>query len=166
MNATAHRHDLSRNELLVRAGALFGLAVFALGSRLINPETLGWLPFRTSCGAATGLPCLFCGMTRALHHLCKGDFAQALYFNWLAFPIAVVALVFAAKMVVELLLMRKMQMNVPPVGFTPRVAALGGVGLFALWLLQVSLAVSLDKRELLNSKGILYRALQELHFTL
>ena len=45
---------------------------------------------RTSCGAITGLPYLFCGMTRSLHLLLRCDFSGALYFNWLALPLAIV----------------------------------------------------------------------------
>src|SRR5207253_10731737 len=55
--------------------------------RCIDPVVAGsWLLFHPSCGAITGLPCIFCGMTRALHLLVNGDFIGAIYFNWLAFP--------------------------------------------------------------------------------
>jgi hypothetical protein len=39
----------------------------------------------------TGLPCPFCGGTRATHALLRGDFPLALYYNAVAFPVAAVA---------------------------------------------------------------------------
>jgi hypothetical protein len=55
---------------------------------LINPVSASaWVPFPTSCGAVTGLPCIFCGMTRALHYLLHGDVARAAYYNWLSIPL-------------------------------------------------------------------------------
>src|SRR5438309_7415742 len=74
-----------------RLGPRFAFIVSAstalLLLRCIDPVLAGsWLPFQPSCGAITGLPCIFCGMTRALHLLLNGDFIGAIYFNWLAFP--------------------------------------------------------------------------------
>src|SRR5438876_3621992 len=74
-----------------RLGPRFAFIVSASAAllllRCIDPVVAGsWLLFHPSCGAITGLPCIFCGMTRALHLLLNGDFGGALYFNWLAFP--------------------------------------------------------------------------------
>src|SRR5256886_2837558 len=64
----------------------------------VDPVMAGsWAPVRTSCGVITGLPCIFCGMTRALHLLLNGDFGGALYFNWLAFPFLGVGARFIAR---------------------------------------------------------------------
>ncbi len=158
MSAAANRHDLSPNELLVRAAVLLFLGLLGIGLRLIHPETLAWVPFPTSCGAATGLPCIFCGMTRALHHLLNGEFEQALYFNWLAFPFAASTMFAAFRFGAELIERRHIPLPLPApaLRLNPRTVAGGAAVLFALWILQVSLAISQHKRELLNPNGALY----------
>lgn len=150
------RIHLSNRHLVVRAFGLLTVVLGVAGLRLVNPEMLSWLPFRTSCGAASGLPCIFCGTTRALHYLLNGELAQALYFNWLALPLASLALLFAAGTAAELILRRRLRLRLPSFRFTPRVAALSSAALLAIWVFQVSLAVSLHKRELLNPNGVLY----------
>ena len=75
----------------MRAGFLTGMAGLILGFRAIDPASLSGLPLRMSCGAVTGLPCIFCGTTRALHHLLLGHFARALYFNWLSLRLVAAA---------------------------------------------------------------------------
>lgn len=166
MNAHPIKGRLSQTQAFSRTAVLAALISGAFALRAINPSSFSWFPLRTSCGAVTGLPCIFCGMTRALHHLLNGNVSEALYFNWIVFPIAAIALAFAAKIAAELFFMRKMQLAFPSIRFTPRVAALGAACLLALWFLQVSLAVTLHKRELLNPNGILYKASHELHFGL
>jgi hypothetical protein len=115
-----------------------------------------WFPFATSCGAVTGLPCIFCGTTRGLHHLLHGEFGRALYFNWLAFPLLAGALALFLVHALELLLGRNVRARVPRIGLTR--LSLGGLfaGLVMLWCLQVYLAVSQHKTELLNPHGPLY----------
>src|SRR5437868_7751101 len=84
-----------------RLGPRFAFIVSASAAllllRCIDPVVAGsWLLFHPSCGAITGLPCIFCGMTRALHLLLNGDFIGAIYFNWLAFPfLGAIILLFA-----------------------------------------------------------------------
>ena len=122
----------------------------------MNPETAAWLPLHTSCGAFTGLPCIFCGTTRAIHHLLNGRFAEAVYFNWLAFPVAAFAFALAVISLLEALLARKVIRLETSFTLTGRSASLGFCALLALWVLQVSLAISLHKHELLNPSGPLY----------
>src|SRR5689334_24721080 len=71
-----------------RRGNLFFLPFSLLILALTNPPSWSaWVPFPTSCGAMTGLPCIFCGMTRALPYLLHGDVARAVYYNWLSIPL-------------------------------------------------------------------------------
>ena len=147
---------LSSAQLRWRAAFLIVGTLGALGLAAIDPASVPAIPFRTSCGAATGLPCIFCGATRALHHLLNGDFAQALYFNWLAFPVAALALAAAGKVAAELIFGCGLPLALPAFRLTPRVAALGAAGIAGLWLFQVALAVTLQKHELLNPDGLLY----------
>jgi Protein of unknown function (DUF2752) len=123
----------------------------------VGPGTLPkWFPFATSCGAFTGLPCIFCGVTRGLHYLLHGEFGRALYFNWLAFPLVAGALALFLVHALELVLDRRLLACMPRVHLTR--ASLGALfaGLILLWCLQVYLAVSRHKTELLNPHGPLY----------
>lgn len=123
----------------------------------VGPGTLPkWLPFATSCGAFTGLPCIFCGVTRGLHHLLHGEFGRALYFNWLAFPLVAGALALFLVHALELVLDRRLLARMPRVRLTRASLGVLFAGLVMLWCLQVYLAVSQHKTELLNPDGPLY----------
>ena len=146
---------LSPNEQRIRAAALFVLpAALWLLRSLPTGGLPSWVPWQTSCGAITGLPCIFCGMTRALHHLLNGDIPRALYFNWLAFPLLATAVLFCLRCVVELCLGRRLRL--PRIPLTRWTVSAALAGLVLLWSLQVYLAVSQHKRELLNPAGPLY----------
>ena len=63
---------------------------------------MGRHPTFLLCGfhAASGLPCLFCGGTRAARAILHGNLREALYFNALAFPaLALVAGAFVVLLV-------------------------------------------------------------------
>jgi hypothetical protein len=157
MNSTTEpARYLSGQEALARVALSAAIALTLLGLRLIDPAKVAWFPLHTSCGAFTGLPCIFCGTTRAMHHLLLGDFARALYFNWIAFPIAALALAVVALCVAELVAQRRLLVARLRLRVTPKTLAWSGGMLAALWILQVSLAVSLHKAELLNPDGLLY----------
>ncbi len=135
--------------------ALLPAALLALA--WVQPGKVpGWFPFATSCGAITGLPCIFCGTTRALHCLLRGEFGRALYFNWLAYPLLAGAIVLLLVNTIELALGRSLLARLP----RPRLTRARGGALAAafvlLWCLQVYLAVSQHKSELLNPRGPLY----------
>ncbi len=135
--------------------ALLPAALAALA--LVEPSSLPqWFPIATSCGAITGLPCIFCGTTRGLHHLLHGEFGRALYYNWLTYPFLVGALTLFLVNALELSLGRNLLLRIPRVRLTR--ASLGGLfaGLILIWCLQVYLAVSQHKAELLNPHGPLY----------
>jgi hypothetical protein len=134
---------------------LLPAALFALA--FLRPGSLPrWIPLPTSCGAVTGLPCIFCGITRAVYHLLHGDFARALYYNWLAYPLVAVALLFASTNAVELLLDRNFLACLPRPRLTRVSLGTLAAGFVLLWCFQVYLAVSQHKTELLNPRGPLY----------
>jgi len=125
--------------------------------RCIDPVVAGsWLPFHPSCCAITGLPCIFCGMTRALHLLLNGDFIGAIYFNWLAFPFLGAIIFLLALFAIEIAKRRVIwKLNVV-LSMTRRRLMVFGLGLLLLWTLQAYLAISQHRHELLNSHGPLY----------
>lgn len=142
--------------ITARLAAIAIVCSAAMFLRFVNPETVSWLAAQKSCGALTGLPCIFCGTTRAVHLLLNGDFARALYFNWLAFPLmaftAAVTMVLAAEAISRRRLLR-VELRV---AVTPGVVATIAATLVALWALQVTLALTLHKDELLNHRAPLY----------
>jgi hypothetical protein len=140
-----------------RVAAVSGSLGILAGLRLIDPEASTWFPLRTSCGAISGLPCLFCGTTRAMHHLLNGEFARAIYFNWLAVPIFFAALTLMLLFTAEAAMGRRVLRYSFSFRLTSRrLAAISGA-IAALWVLQITLAISLHKHELLNPNGPLYR---------
>src|SRR5205085_8570575 len=107
--ANGENTSLSPPQCVRRVIAVAALGTTLLLMRAIDPIIAGaWLPFHPSCGAITGLPCIFCGMTRALHFLLNGDFDRALYFNWLAFPLSAAIICFAVLFTVEIAWQRKL----------------------------------------------------------
>jgi Protein of unknown function (DUF2752) len=125
--------------------------------RCIDPVVAGSrLPFHPSCGAITGLPCIFCGMTRALHLLLNGDFIGAIYFNWLAFPFLGAIIFLLALFAIEIAKRRVIwKLNVV-LSMARRRLMVFGLGLLLLWTLQAYLAVSQHRHDLLNPHGPLY----------
>jgi uncharacterized membrane protein len=95
-------------------------------------------------------------MTRAMHYLLNGEFGRAIYFNWLAIPMLIGAVMMMLVVVAEVALGRCLLKGGVSFRLTSgRVSALA-VTVFGLWVLQVTLAVSLHKHELLNANGPLY----------
>jgi hypothetical protein len=115
-----------------------------------------WFPFATSCGAITGLPCIFCGATRGIHHLLHGNFGLALYYNWLSYPILTGAAVLYLICAYELLIARNLLAQLPRPRLTRGTAGAVAASFLLLWGVQVYLAVSQHKTELLNPGGPLY----------
>ncbi|MDQ6622431.1 MAG: DUF2752 domain-containing protein [Verrucomicrobiota bacterium] len=147
---------LNARALWWRGSAFVGMTSALVALRAIEPGSLAWLPLPISCGAATGLPCIFCGTTRGLHHLLRGEFGRALYFNWLCYPLAAFLCLLGAKLLLEVFLRRRLIAPLPRFSLTPRSVTLALSGVCALWIVQVSLALALHKHELLNPHGPLY----------
>jgi hypothetical protein len=154
---TKSAHVISCDALWLRWGWLASFFGGIVILRSFAPSQLSaWIPFHTSCGAITGLPCLFCGTTRAMHQLLNGNFAAALYYNWLAFPILALALTLSAVFLAELIAGKKLLVIERRIRVSPRTLGFGFAIMLSLWSLQVYLAVSQHKNELLNPSGLLY----------
>ena len=148
---------LDRSGICWRRTNLILLPSALLVLTLLEPDSLSaWLPFPPSCGAVTGLPCIFCGTTRALHYLLRGSFERALYFNWLSFPPLAASVLLLMVNGVELLSNRNFIARLPRVRLTPARCLVFGCCFVLLWVFQVYLALSRRKVELLNSHGPLY----------
>ncbi len=144
-----------------RLGPRFAFIVSASAAllllRCIDPVLAGgWLPFQPSCGAITGLPCIFCGMTRSLHLLLNGDFIGAIYFNWLAFPFLGAIILLFALFAIEIAKRRVIWRLSMVLRVTRWRLTVFGLSLLLLWTLQTYLAVSQHKHELLNPRWPLY----------
>jgi len=125
--------------------------------KCIDPVVAGsWLPFHPSCGAITGLPCIFCGMTRAMHLLLNGDFTGTIYFNWLAFPFLGAIIFLLGLFAIEIGKRRVIWRLSMILRVTRLRLTVVGLSLLLLWTLQTYLAVSQHKHELLNPHGPLY----------
>lgn len=148
---------LAPHEKKWRALYLALLPALWLALALIQPASLPhWFPFPASCGAVTGLPCIFCGTTRAVHHLLHGEFGRALYFNWLVYPLVAGALALALTNALELFFARNLLIRLPRPTLSRGSLGRLGAGFVLIWCLQVYLAVSQHKSELLNPRGPLY----------
>jgi hypothetical protein len=148
---------LTKSELRLRFTCFALLPTLLLALYLAGPGSLpAWFPFAASCGAITGLPCIFCGMTRAFYYLLHGEFGRALYYNWLAFPFAASAIAIFFVNLLEIILNRKFLSRIPAVRLNPASWSLLAISFVLLWCLQVYLAVSQHKTELLNPNGPLY----------
>jgi hypothetical protein len=153
----AKRSDGDRAYWAIRLIFILGVTVTLFVLRVVDPVMAGsWVPLHTSCGAITGLPCIFCGMTRALHLLLNGDFGGALYLNWLAFPFLGGVGFFVTVCVIEMANRRVILTWNTSAPLTARKLTIIGLTLFMLWMLQAYLAVSQHKHELLNPRGPLY----------
>jgi hypothetical protein len=95
-------------------------------------------------------------MTRALYYLMHGEFGKALYYNWLAFAFVAGVITIFAIGTLELILGRNLFSRIPPIRLTRVSLGVTALGLALLWCLQVYLAVSQHKTELLNPNGPLY----------
>ena len=97
----ANSPGISAEGRWLRVGLAVAILLAAGFLSLSRPEAGTIRPF-IPCGfhAITGLPCLFCGGTRAMRAILHGDPSEALYLNTLAFP----ALAFAAAAFVLLLI--------------------------------------------------------------
>ncbi|MFL6583373.1 MAG: DUF2752 domain-containing protein [Chthoniobacterales bacterium] len=147
--------QLPRRARQLRVIAIGGIGALAILLRAVDPSSAPHLPgFATSCGAITGVPCVFCGATRALHFLLNGDLSRALYFNWLSFPVAALSVLASVVWLAELAGGR--QIVRARLHLAPRSIPIALAALLALWSLQVYLAVSQHKTELLNPNGPLY----------
>ena len=95
-------------------------------------------------------------MTRGLYHLLHGEFGRALYFNWLAFPLVAGALVLALFTLSSSSFSRNLPACIPRLRLTRARWCALSAGFVLLWCLQVYLAVSQHKTELLNPRPPLF----------
>ena len=140
----------------MRLAFVAGVSVLLVGLRCIDPASSSLSLLTTSCGAVTGLPCLFCGATRAMHHLLNGNVERAIYFNWLAIPILAVTIALMLLSIVEGATGLRILRHRFAFRLTASRCAAIACFIAGLWVLQITLAIRLNKQELLNPAGPLY----------
>lgn len=101
-------------------------------------------PFpRLDCAfhAASGLPCLFCGATRACHAALNGDIPQAMALNSVALPVIFIVGFLAALLLAEALTGRTLLPWRPVLAGLKRGAPIAGVLAVLWWIPHVVFAV-------------------------
>jgi len=130
------------------AAILFALVFLALPLPEHRPP---FLP----CGfhAMSGLPCLFCGGTRAASAILHGNLQAALYFNALAFP--ALALVAAASLVllVEAAAARPLAPWEACLNCVGRIAPVLVLPALAWWMVHLYFALRTPKPELVDFRN-------------
>lgn len=114
------------------------------------------LPFPIPhCGfhSMTGLPCAFCGGTRAARALLRGDVRQALYLNAIAFPFLLALTACAVVMLIEAAGGRAMSDWNALASRSSRMLPLLLALAAAWWLPHLLMALQTPKPELLNLKN-------------
>lgn len=138
----------------VRFGLAAGAVLFLVFLALPGPGLRTPLPF-APCAfhAISGLPCLFCGGTRAVRAILHGDFQAAAYLNALAFP----ALFFLVSAISALSIEAVTGHSLAPweqlfrriSRFAPAVLLFAAVW----WIIHICLALGTPKPELVNLKN-------------
>jgi len=157
MKATSERalpRDQRRIRLAVAGVIALGFAFLAFRS-LSVPGTSSASPLPTPglpCGlhALTGLPCPFCGGTRAASAILVGDFERAIYLN----PLAIPSVAIAAFLAVSLFLEAVFGIRIVPWDKLGRAifryAPLWLVLAMAWWIPHLAMALGKPKPELVN----------------
>ena len=133
----------------------FGLAVVILVSAgFLALSSAGSGPVRPffPCGfhAISGLPCLFCGGTRAVRAILHGNLHMALYLNAIAFPaLAFVALTFVV-LLVESASGRSLAMGEAFLRRLNRFDPVLILPALAWWMLHIYFALATPKPELVD----------------
>jgi len=108
----------------------------------------------------SGLPCAFCGGTRATRQILKGNFEKALYLNAIAFPTVVGIALVSLGLLYEAV--RGRALFPRPAPKTHLVLVLCGVGFLAAWTVWHAWdALSTPKPELINLKHPLVKFIRE-----
>ncbi len=141
------------------AGLLSLLVVVGLSARIPRPPS-----FTMPCGfhALTGLPCLFCGGTRAIRAVLNGQWELALYLNPIAYPVVLAALLLALVLLCEAVLGIALWNYGPWVQRLCRLAPLLIVASLAWWTWHVVSALKTPKPELVNFRNPVAARLAEI----
>ncbi|MDD5261898.1 MAG: DUF2752 domain-containing protein [Methylacidiphilales bacterium] len=112
------------------------------------------LPSSDAMRDLVGLPCPFCGGTRAMSCLLHGDWHGALYFNWIVFPVLFLGGPLVAIIIYELASNRRI---LKWININPRRISVFAAALVLLWGLQIGQALFTPKPELLNPRGLFFQ---------
>lgn len=139
-------------------GALGGSVVWVFFHGIFQP------PFLQSCGiwALTGLPCPLCGGTRSVKALLAGDWSRSIGWNPLVPPLAMVMVLWAAVVVLELALNRCLLPETWWPRWSRRILALSLALLMVWWCSRIFCVFQERDHPLLNDSHPVASKLQSL----
>lgn len=146
------RLPLRSDQKMIRLISILAILGFVFYAWLLNPAS-GGMSF-SGFKNIIGLPCPLCGGTRATHYLLEGNFQQVLYYNWLAIPSVIGAVILITIFSTELILNKKMFSLTKP---TKKIYLISAFLLIAVWSYHVYDALSNNKTELLNFQGLYFQ---------
>jgi len=148
-------HPLTMSEKRFRWVAVSGGLLIFVAVAIINPA-LGKMYKIDLCPffQLSGLPCLFCGGTRATQALLRGQWEQAFYYNWLAFPAVLGVVVLMLLWSIELYRGHRLfRWEGHWLWRSPTLWLFGVMGMVS-WSWHIYQAITIPKQELLNQQAI------------
>ena len=143
---------LTRQGQILRVIFLVGTVVLGLKTWFLNLVPV--FPTYDALQHLVGLPCPFCGGTRAMYCLLHGDWHGALYYNWIAFPVLLLITVLVILSVYELLMNRR---ALPVFRLKRSFTVCSVLFLAAAWTWHVYDALTTPKPELLCRQGLIFQ---------
>ena len=122
-------HGLGATELAAASICVASVGAVALGA--MSGEDAGQGPTLCPFRLATGLPCPFCGLTRSLFALGRGDVAESVHLSPLGLVAPVAALLLSWRLLAAAVRRR-------PLSWPLRAGWAGGTLVAASWALQLS----------------------------
>ncbi|MEI6278437.1 MAG: DUF2752 domain-containing protein [Verrucomicrobiae bacterium] len=136
----------------IRAGLAAGLVAILVAMAVRFPNAPH---FTLPCvfHILTGLPCLFCGGTRAMRAIMHGQWELALYLNPLAFPVFLAVLLAVLFLVIEAVRGRPLRDWEGLLCRTGRFVPVAAALCLAWWLTHIVLALKTPKSELVDLRN-------------
>ncbi|MCK9590267.1 MAG: DUF2752 domain-containing protein [Terrimicrobiaceae bacterium] len=136
----------------LRLGLAFATLLMMLGLALARS---GCRPPLFPCGfhAVSGLPCLFCGGTRAVSAVLHGNLPMAFYLNALAFPVLALVAMILVGLLVEAATGRPIAPWETYFRRLGRVAPVLILPALAWWMFHIYLALTTPKPELVDFRN-------------
>ena len=148
------RPHISAGGRWLRSGLAFAILLLLGLLAFSKPDAGTALPF-LPCGfhAMSGLPCLFCGGTRAARAILHGDLNAAVSLNALAFPALALAVVSIIVLLIEAATARPLAPWEAVFQRLNRVAPILAIPALAWWMIHIYFAIRTPKPELVDFRN-------------